>query len=205
MNDLFASRLKYDATLQRRGRIVEVHNRRLGPLDRLKGFRLLEADGIQVRMDEREAEIYGGRVLKLLAEAKQVLCEKYDVSPRAPIIVEIFPQQKDFAIRTFGLPGGEGFLGVCFGRVITANSPASQGATPSNWESVLWHEFCHAVTLEKTKNRMPRWLSEGISVYEERQRDPSWGQSMTPIYREMMLDESPALSNYYVNFFSWHA
>lgn len=158
--------------------------------DRLKGFRLLEADGIQVRMDEREAEIYGGRVLKLLTEAKQVLCEKYDVAPRAPIIVEIFPQQKDFAIRTFGLPGGEGFLGVCFGRVITANSPASQGATPSNWESVLWHEFCHAVTLEKTKNRMPRWLSEGISVYEERKRDPSWGQSMTPVYREMMLDES---------------
>lgn len=168
---------------------VVVHNL-MTLSDRLRGFRLLEADGIQVRMDEREAEIYGGRVLKLLTEAKQVLCEKYDVSPRAPIIVEIFPQQKDFAIRTFGLPGGEGFLGVCFGRVITANSPASQGATPSNWESVLWHEFCHAVTLEKTRNRMPRWLSEGISVYEERQRDPSWGQSMTPVYREMMLDES---------------
>ena len=78
-------------------------------------------------------------------------------------------------------------MGVCFGRVITANSPASQGERPSNWKSVLWHEFCHVVTLEKTKNRMPRWLSEGISVYEERQRDPSWGESMTPRYREMLL------------------
>jgi tetratricopeptide (TPR) repeat protein len=54
---------------------------------------------------------------------------------------------------------------------------------------VLWHEFCHVVTLEKTKNRMPRWLSEGISVYEERQRDPAWGEAMTPIYREMLLAE----------------
>ncbi len=157
--------------------------------DRLKTFTSIQANGVDVRMDAREAEIYGDRVLDLLLEAKRTLCEKYQVAPHAPIIVEIYPEQKDFAIRTFGLPGGAGFLGVCFGRVITANSPASQGNTPSNWQSVLWHEFCHAVTLEKTKNRMPRWLSEGISVYEEQLRDPSWGQSMTPTYREMLLDE----------------
>lgn len=168
---------------------VVVHNL-MTLSDRLKGFTSLQAEGIEVRMDSLEAEIYGDRVLDLLIAAKQKLCEKYDVTPRAPIIVEIYPQQKDFAIRTFGLPGGAGFLGVCFGRVITANSPASQGSRPSNWESVLWHEFCHAVTLEKTKNRMPRWLSEGISVYEERQRDASWGQAMTPVFREMLLDES---------------
>src|SRR5690606_30286036 len=34
---------------------------------------------------------------------------------------------------------------------------------------------------------MPRWLSEGISVYEERQRDPVWGQRMTPTFRRMIL------------------
>lgn len=158
--------------------------------ERIKGFTVLEADGIQLRMESMEAAIYGDAVLDLLSEAKRVLCEKYDVRPREPIVVEIFPEQKDFAIRTFGLPGGAGFLGVCFGRVITANSPASQGEQPANWRSVLWHEFCHVVTLEKTKNRMPRWLSEGISVYEERQRDPSWGESMTPIYRQMLLDEN---------------
>ena len=167
---------------------VVVHNL-MTLSDRLKKFTLLEADGIQVRMEAKEADIYGERVIDLLTKAKQVLCEKYEVTPRAPIIVEIYPEQKDFAIRTFGLPGGSGFLGVCFGRVITANSPASQGPRPSNWESVLWHEFCHAVTLEKTRNRMPRWLSEGISVFEERNRDPSWGQSMTPLFREMLLDE----------------
>ncbi|MAI72368.1 MAG: hypothetical protein CMM01_15855 [Rhodopirellula sp.] len=158
--------------------------------ERIKGFSVLEADGIEVRMDAMEASIYGAAVLELLTEAKQVLCQKYDVKPREPIVVEIFPEQKDFAIRTFGLPGGAGFLGVCFGRVITANSPASQGERPSNWQSVLWHEFCHVVTLEKTKNRMPRWLSEGISVYEETQRSGAWGESMSPVYREMLLSDS---------------
>jgi tetratricopeptide (TPR) repeat protein len=76
---------------------------------------------------------------------------------------------------------------VCFGRVITANSPASQGESPANWEAVLWHEFCHVVTLHKTRNKMPRWLSEGISVYEERQQNPTWGQSMNPQYREIIV------------------
>ncbi|EMI56368.1 tetratricopeptide repeat protein [Rhodopirellula sallentina] len=155
--------------------------------DRIKKFDTLQSGDIHVRMDPLEAELYGDAVLQLLGEANEVLCEKYDVEPDAPILVEIFPDQKDFAIRTFGLPGGAGYLGVCFGRVITANSPASQGERPSNWQSVLWHEFCHVVTLEKTKNRMPRWLSEGISVYEERQRNPAWGESMSPQYRAMIL------------------
>jgi tetratricopeptide (TPR) repeat protein len=45
------------------------------------------------------------------------------------------------------------------------------------------------VTLQLTKNKMPRWLSEGISVYEERQANPAWGQHMTPVYRELILKE----------------
>src|SRR5262249_41205305 len=112
---------------------------------------------------------------------------KYEVTLEQPVIVEMFPRQQDFAIRTFGLPGGAGFLGVCFGTVITANSPASQAEHPTSWEATLWHEFCHVVTLNKTRNKMPRWLSEGISVYEERQANPAWGQSITPAYRQMLL------------------
>jgi tetratricopeptide (TPR) repeat protein len=160
--------------------------------DNLSKFHALENDDFIVRMDDREAQLYGPRVLSLLGRAKETLTKKYDVKLDDPIIVEIFPQQKDFAIRTFGLPGGAGFLGVCFGGVITANSPASQGATPSNWEAVLWHEFCHVVTLSKTRNKMPRWLSEGISVYEERQENSSWGQRMTPTYRELVLKDEAA-------------
>lgn len=155
----------------------------------MQKFRTLRSDGFVVRMDAHEAEIYGPRVLQLLREAKQVLCEKYDVQLEETIAVEIFPKQQDFAIRTFGLPGGAGFLGVCFGNVITMNSPASQGENPANWEAVLWHEFCHVVTLTKTRNKMPRWLSEGISVYEEGLKNPAWGQSMSPAYRQMILGD----------------
>ena len=152
-------------------------------------FATIESDGFTIRMDPREAKIYGDRVLELLREAKSHLGKKYDIQVSEPIVVEIFPKQQDFAIRTFGLPGGGGYLGVCFGSVITMNSPASQGTSPTNWRSVLWHEYCHVVTLQKTKNKMPRWLSEGISVYEERLADSTWGQSLNFKNREMILGE----------------
>jgi tetratricopeptide (TPR) repeat protein len=61
--------------------------------------------------------------------------------------------------------------------------------SPANWESVLWHEFCHTITLTLTKNKMPRWLSEGLSVYEERQANPAWGMRMNPRFREMILGD----------------
>lgn len=157
--------------------------------DNLSEFDTIQSDGFIIRMSKEESAVYGQHVVQLLRDAKKTLTEKYQIELETPIFIEIFPQQSDFAIRTFGLPGGAGFLGVCFGRVVTMNSPAAQGSSLTNWQSVLWHEFCHVVTLQKTKNRMPRWLSEGISVYEERQKNPAWGQSMNPRYRAMILGE----------------
>lgn len=155
---------------------------------RLAQFTTIEIPGFVIRMDAAEAEVYGADVAALLTEARQQLVPKYQAELQEPTYVEIFPRQQEFAIRTFGMPGGQGFLGVCFGRLITANSPAAL-EVDSNWKSVLWHEYCHVVTLQKTKNKMPRWLSEGISVYEERTRDATWGEQLDPIYREMLLSD----------------
>jgi tetratricopeptide (TPR) repeat protein len=150
-------------------------------------FRVLTNGHLVVRMEAREAELYGDRVLRHLQEARDTLGRKYQVTLDQPTLVEIYPEQKDFAVRTFGMPHNPGFLGVCFGDVITANSPASQGGNPVNWRAVLWHEMCHVMTLHLTRNKMPRWLSEGISVYEEKQANPAWGQAMNPYYRDRIL------------------
>lgn len=155
--------------------------------DAMADFQTLTSAHFLVRMHPHEAEIYGQKALALLERAHGVLTRKYGMQLNDKTIVEIFPDQKDFAIRTFGLPGGSGYLGVCFGRVITANSPAARPGSTSSWEAVLWHEFTHVITLSMTKNKMPRWLSEGISVYEERQARGSWGEQMKPRYRAMIL------------------
>jgi tetratricopeptide (TPR) repeat protein len=156
--------------------------------DTMAKYATLTSADFVIRMTKNEAAIYGPRVLELLTKAKRILTAKYDVELANPTTVEIFADPKDFAVRTFGMPDVAGFLGVCFGRVVTANSPAAQGGRVNNWEAVLWHEFCHVVTLQMTKNKMPRWLSEGISVYEERQASRAWGMRINPEYRKMILD-----------------
>jgi tetratricopeptide (TPR) repeat protein len=155
--------------------------------DTMAKYTTLTSDDFVLRMTPLEATIYGQRVLALLEQARAKLVAKYGVDLAKPTYVEVFGDQKDFAVRTFGMPDIPGFLGVCFGRVVTANGPAANAASPANWEAVLWHEFCHVITLQLTRNKMPRWLSEGISVYEESQADPSWGMRMSPRYREMIV------------------
>jgi hypothetical protein len=153
----------------------------------LAKFETRKQGNFVVRMHPREASVYGDELLALLKEASTRVDSKYGWQARTPVAVEVFPDQADFAVRTFGMPGGAGYLGVCFGPLITMNSPAGTGAATVNWRSVLWHEYTHVITLGLTQNKIPRWLSEGISVHEELARDPTWGQTMTPRYREMVL------------------
>jgi tetratricopeptide (TPR) repeat protein len=100
--------------------------------------------------------------------------------------VQVFDDHDEFMVRSVGLPGNPGHLGICFGNLVTLDSPRARPPRTMNWQSVLWHEFVHVITLQKTRNRIPRWLSEGISVYEETQRDPAWGQSPQPEFAALL-------------------
>ena len=153
--------------------------------DRLATYTNVENEHFLIRMDSKEAPVYGRRALALLERARQTLTAKYGLDLPVRTTVEIYATPGDFQVRTFGTPGEAGFLAVCFGSVITVNSPALSSA---NWEAVLWHEFTHVITLTMTQNKMPRWLSEGISVYEEEQASSGWGQLMSPNFRDLILE-----------------
>lgn len=157
--------------------------------DELQKFETLESEKFLVRMTKQEAQVYGPQVLDLLEEANKTLGEKYGFIPKERVVVDFYPDQQDFAIRTLGIPGGLGILGASFGNVLVMNSPGGPGAMGTNWESTLWHEYCHTITLGATNSRIPRWLTEGISVYEERKRDSSCGHKMTPVFRRRILNE----------------
>lgn len=164
--------------------------------DAMSRYTSLTNEAFVLRMASPEAEVYGSRVLALLGQARDRLALRYGYRPDQAVTVELFPDQRDFGVRTFGLPENPGYLGVCFGRVITATSPTAHPGHPVNWQAVLWHEYTHVVTLQLTRNKMPRWLSEGISVHEERQAHPAWGQSLTPRFRELILKgELSAITN----------
>src|SRR5439155_2875239 len=84
----------------------------------------------------------------------------------------------DFAVRNVGLPGLIGALGICFGKVVTMDSPRARPPGEFQWEGTLWHELAHVVTLQMSNQRLPRWLSEGISEYEEKVQRPDWARGM---------------------------
>ena len=97
-----------------------------------------------------------------------------------------FPKHDDFAVRNVGLPGMIGALGACFGRVVTLDSPRARPPGTFNWQATLWHEMAHVVTLQMSENRIPRWLTEGISVYEEQRARPEWGREMELRFAEAL-------------------
>ncbi|MEX0617834.1 MAG: tetratricopeptide repeat protein [Pseudohongiellaceae bacterium] len=141
--------------------------------DTLATYETRESGHFKVHLSERDADILWPYLEPLLTEAWDTLTAKYGFEPEGPILIEIFENSEDFAVRSVGLPDIGPLVGICFGKVITLISPDTLTA---NWQEIVWHEFMHVITLQMTRNRMPRWLSEGISVWEETQGRPYWGR-----------------------------
>ena len=161
----------------------------LGVSDALKAFETLEDGIFRLQMPKAEAVVLAVDALALLHEAADLFQNRYKIALEKPVLVQMFDDHDEFIVRSVGLPGSAGHLGICFGKLITMDSPRARPPGSTNWRQVLWHEFVHVITLQKTSNRMPRWLSEGISVYEETRRDPSWGVKLDPQYKAI-IDET---------------
>jgi tetratricopeptide (TPR) repeat protein len=150
-------------------------------LDSMDGFRETKREPFVIKAAAQESDLLGPYAANLLEEAAAKLTAKYRFTPKGPIRVEIFKNHEDFAVRALGIPG-LGALGVCFGPVIAQDSPSAREAGEFNWGSTLWHEFTHVITLQMTDYRIPRWFSEGLSVYEERRARPGWGDDWNMMF-----------------------
>lgn len=148
-------------------------------MDSMKDFQDTVRGPFIVRASPDDSAVIGAYTTDLLDECHRRLSSKYHFTPKSPITVELFSNHEDFAVRSLGVPG-LGALGVCFGQVIAMDSPKAREAGNFNWGDTLWHEFAHVITLQITDYRIPRWLSEGLSVYEERRAlFPGWGDNWT--------------------------
>lgn len=150
----------------------------LNLLDQMNTFAESESEHFRYRMAGEDGSVLSPYVAGLAEEAYSKLTARYGFLPRGPLFVEIFPDHGGFAVRTLGLPGLEGALGVCFGKVIAMDSPLAREAGTFNWGTTLWHEFTHVITLQMTNHNIPRWYSEGLSVFEEHKARPGWGDGI---------------------------
>jgi tetratricopeptide (TPR) repeat protein len=84
---------------------------------------------------------------------------------------------------------GLGILGATFGYLIAMDSPSGRPAHQFQWGTTLWHEMAHVFTLEATDHLVPRWFSEGISVFEEWRSGPNPGVRIPMSVYSAMQDD----------------
>ena len=132
-----------------------------------------------LQLHRKESAALRPYVEALSRQAMATFGARYGYTPVDPVTVEVYPNHDDFAVRTAGLPG-IGLLGVTFGRVVAMDSPSGRRTGEFHWGSTLWHELAHVFTLSATQHRVPRWLSEGLSEFEEWRTGPTPGVSIDP-------------------------
>ena len=150
----------------------------LALLDKLEKFEVVQEGDLIFKFHPDEAAILREYAIPLAKDALEKLSALYEFTPTGPILIEIFPVHDDFAVRNLGLPGLVGALGACFGRVVSVDSPRAKAPGSFSWQATLWHELAHVITLQMSKQRVPRWLTEGISVHEEARERPTWSGEM---------------------------
>jgi tetratricopeptide (TPR) repeat protein len=80
-------------------------------------------------------------------------------------------------------------LGVAFGYLVAMDSPSGRGEGEFHWGTTLWHEMAHVFTLEATNHLVPRWFSEGVSVFEEWSTGPRPGRHIPMHVLDAMKEE----------------
>ena len=79
--------------------------------------------GMLLRLHEDEAPVLDAYVTGLVADSIRTFTERYRFELQEDVVVELYPEHDDFAVRTLGLPG-IGLLGVAFGYLVAMDSPA---------------------------------------------------------------------------------
>ena len=140
-----------------------------------EGETIAAAPGMLLRLHNDEAPVLDAYVTGLVADSIRTFTERYRFDLQEDVVVELYPEHDDFAVRTLGLPG-IGLLGVAFGYLVAMDSPSGSREGEFHWGTTLWHEIAHIFTLEATGNLVPRWFSEGVSVFEEWSTGPLPGR-----------------------------
>ncbi|MEM9531783.1 MAG: tetratricopeptide repeat protein [Pseudomonadota bacterium] len=143
---------------------------------------------LKLRLHPEESEVLTPYVTDLTARGVKAFAERYRFAPQKPVVVEMYPDHEDFAVRTVGLPG-VGILGATFGYVVAQDSPAARPPEGFHWGTTLWHEIAHIFTLKATDHRVTRWFSEGISVFEEWRTGPVPGRQIPLVALKAMAED----------------
>lgn len=143
---------------------------------------------LTLRLHKDESAAIAPYAIKLARDSIAEFTARYGFALREPVVIEMYPDHEDFAVRTAGMPG-LGILGATFGYLVAMDSPSGRPPNEFQWGTTLWHEMAHVFTLEATNHLVPRWFSEGVSVFEEWRSGPNPGVRIPmSVYAAMQED-----------------
>ncbi|MCB1282647.1 MAG: hypothetical protein KDB18_14080, partial [Salinibacterium sp.] len=131
-----------------------------------------------------EVKVLSRVMAPFLDRSYEEFTKTYAFRPTTPLVFEVMKRHEEFSVRTMGTLG-LGALGVCFGPTVFMDSPSAQRPGTYNWAGTAHHEIALIFTLLASRGRVPRWLTEGLSSWEEVRRSESWGRDM-----ESLLDDA---------------
>lgn len=136
-------------------------------LDELDKYEKFRTEHLVVYYDRDLDPVTADQIGPFMERTYEDVTKIFQYQPTTKIIVQVYPDDAEFSVRMAGIPGIENY-GVSFGRVLAVVAPR-QGTKKGNfnWARVMRHEFVHTINLMATKERCPRWLTEGIAVWQE--------------------------------------
>lgn len=126
---------------------------------------------LSLRLDKKERDLLAPYVSDLALNAIDQFEDRYQFKLKETAHIEVYPNHDDFIVRAIGMPGVP-LLGVAFGYLVAMDSPTAKKGNDYHWGTTLWHEVAHIFTIKASQHNVPRWFSEGVSVYEEWQTGP---------------------------------
>jgi tetratricopeptide (TPR) repeat protein len=136
-------------------------------LEEMAAYQKVQTDNYIIYFDADADPIVAQQMGPFMEQVYRDVTEVFQYRPKQKVIVQVYPNDDEFSVRMAGVPGIENF-GVSFGRVLATVAPRKGTRQGNfNWARVLKHEFVHTINLLQTNHRTPRWLTEGLAVWQE--------------------------------------
>ena len=151
-------------------------------LDEMAKWKRFESPHFVVRCAPGIDEALAGVMLDDLEAMHSEVVARFGWEPPQKTIIDLCPDHEFLAVRITGMPWIHA-IGASTGPVI-AIEPPREGAQRKHtglfdWLDVIRHEYTHTISLGRTRNRIPHWLTEAVAVdMEHRRRDFATSQML---------------------------
>jgi cellulose synthase operon protein C len=172
--EALAEAWKRDRFNQRTLNTLDLYEQKIDP-----NYVMSEVGDLWIRLPKEDREFVQPVLVESAKWSKTALDELYRTKV-GPLRLEFFSAPDEFSVRTVGVPS-LGAVAVCFGPVITFIGPY-HGI--HNIDNVIRHELAHVYAIERSKGRVPRWFTEGLSEWESEQADPAFARESAELLQQ---------------------